>query len=186
MEDKIRSMVDDLRQVADDARGSFGSLNVEQLNWKPSEKEWSVAQCFDHLIVTHSMYFPLFERIENGSTTQSFWEKHSPLSGFFGRFLIKSLDPKNLKKLKTTSKAKPSSSEINGAIIERFCEHQRQMIEHLQKLPADIDPVKMIITSPLMGFVTYSLDDAFTFLPMHCRRHFNQAKRVTETERFPK
>jgi hypothetical protein len=87
--------------------------------------------------------------------------------------------------MKTTAKAFPSASEIDGDIIERFCEHQRQMIDAIRKLPQAPDPAKTIITSPLLGFVTYSLADTLTFVPMHCRRHFDQAKRVMSTESFP-
>ena len=58
------------------------------------------------------------------------------------------------------------------------------MVEHLRKLPTDIDMVKTIITSPLLGVVTYSLDDCFTILAVHCQRHFGQAKRVTEPGDF--
>lgn len=186
MENRIENVVSDLRQVADDARSTFGSLSATQLNCKPSPKSWSVAQCFDHLITTHSLYFPEFKRLASGDVTMSFWEKASPLSGFFGRFLIKGLDPKNLKPMKTTARAFPSASEIGGDIIERFSDHQKQVIVHLQKLPTDIDPAKTIITSPLLGIVTYSLDDCFTVLVVHCQRHFNQAKRVIENEGFPK
>ena len=178
-------LTSELEKIGEDARQTFGSLSVEQLNWKPSEKSWSVAQCFDHLITTHSKYFPLFERMASGDVRQSFWEKVSPLSGFFGRFLINAVRPDNPKKVKTTSKAQPSSSEIDGAIIERFAEHQDQMIDHLRRLPADIDPARTISTSPLLGFVTYDLDDCFTVLETHCKRHFGQAKRVTETAGFP-
>lgn len=182
----MNKTTEDLAQVAADAKAEFGSLSAEQLNWKPRDKDWSVAQCFDHLIVTHGMYFELFERLAGGDTKMSFWERTSPFSGFFGRFLIKSLDPKNVKKMKTTANAQPSSSTIGSDIIERFCEHQDQLVAALQKLPATIDPARQIVTSPLMGLVTYSLADTFTFIPMHCWRHFNQAKRVTETEGFPK
>jgi len=185
MTSRIEAVISELSQVASDAKLHFGELGIDQLNWKASLKSWSVAQCFDHLIVTHSLYFPLFERLANGDVKPTFWEKVSPLSGFFGRYLIRSLDPANVKPMKTTSKAYPSASEIGSDIIARFVKHQEQMIAALQKLPATIDPVKTIITSPLIGFVTYSLDDTFTILTHHCRRHFNQAKRVTETERFP-
>lgn len=184
MKNAISAICSDLKKTAD-ASAAFGSLTAEQLNWKPAEKSWSVAQCFDHVITAHSLYFPLFERLTEGKTAMSFWENYSPLSGYFGRFLIKNLDPKNPKKMKTTGKAQPLASEIDGDIIERFSEHQKQMIEHLQKLPTDIDPAKTIITSPLLGFVTYSLADALTFVPMHCQRHFAQAKPVMETEGFP-
>ncbi|PYT01342.1 MAG: hypothetical protein DMF63_00375 [Acidobacteria bacterium] len=170
--------ITDLTQVAVDARATFGGLTSEQLNWKPAEKSWSVAQCFDHLITTHSLYFPVFDRLAK-RTSPSPWEKYSPLSGFFGRFLIKNLDPKNLKKMKTTSKAQPSASEIGDDIIERFCEHQDQLVEALRRLP---DAKNTIITSPLLGVVTYSLDDTLTILSVHCRRHFDQAKRVMDVE----
>jgi hypothetical protein len=89
----VSKVCSELRQVADDARATFGSLSAAQLNWKPAEKSWSIAQCFDHLITTHSLYFPLFEKLANGNLKQSAWERYSPLSGFFGRYLIKSLRP---------------------------------------------------------------------------------------------
>jgi len=186
MSTDISRICSELEKSADDVKAAFGNLSVQQLNWKPSEKSWSVAQCLDHLIVTHSLYFPLFENLAGGDVHRTFWEKHSPLSGFFGRFLIKNLDPANLKPMKTTSKVCPSSSDIDAGIVDRFVEHQHELIEHLQKLPGDVDPKETIITSPLMGFVTYSLDDTFTILTHHCRRHFNQAKRVTDMEGFPR
>ncbi len=186
MKTDISAICSNLQQVGEDARRDFGSLSAEKLNWKPAEKSWSIAQCFDHLITTHSLYFPEFERLANGDKKSSFWESVSPFSGFFGRFLIRSLDPQNLKKMKTTGKAQPSASEIGDDIIERFCTHQERLIEHLQKLPNDLDPERTIITSPLLGIVTYSLADTFKILVVHCQRHFNQAQRVTEMEGFPK
>src|SRR5688572_20924126 len=105
MRDRIEQVTSELQKTANDAKETFGSLSVEQLNWKPAEKSWSIAQCFDHLITTHSLYFPLFEKLSKGNGEQTFWESYSPLSGFFGRFLIKSLRPENQKKMKTTKKA---------------------------------------------------------------------------------
>ena len=185
MKNDVSKVCSDLQKVADDARSTFGSLLAAQLNWKPAEKKWSIAQCFDHLVTTHSLYFPLFERLAAGDEKSTFWESYSPLSGFFGSYLIKSLRPENVKKIKTTAKAQPSASEIGGDIIDRYADHQGQMIEHLRKLPPDIDAAKTIVTSPLAGFVTYSLDDCYTILAVHGPRHFNQAKRVMETSGFP-
>ena len=186
MSERVEQLTNELKKSADDAKATFGELNAEQLNWKPAPKSWSIAQCFEHLITTHSLYFPLFEKLASGNVKQSVWESYSPLSGFFGRFLIKSLRPENAKPMKTTSKAYPSASEISGEIIDRYVEHQSQMIDAIKKLPSDIDPAKKIVTSPLMGLVTYSLADCYEILAVHGPRHFNQAKRVMESERFPK
>jgi len=185
MEERVRIAVADLSKTADDAKALFGRLSAHQLNWKPTEKGWSIAQCFDHLIAAHSLYFPLFERLENGDRKRTFWEDYSPLSGFFGRFLIRSLDPKNPKKMRTTSKGQPSADAIDGEIIRRFYDHQVQMIDHLQKLPTDIDQTKFKITSPLLGFATYALADAIVFLPKHCQRHYDQAIRALGSKGFP-
>ena len=186
MTERIEHVTTDLKKMSDDARAAFRQLSVEQLNWKPGPKKWSVAQCLDHLIVIHSLYFPLFERLAAGSVKQTFWERSSPFSRFFGRFLIKSMDPANVKPMKTAAKAYPASSDIDAGILDRFVDHQQQLIEHLERLPNTLDAEKTILTSPLMAFVTYSLDDTFTILTHHCRRHFDQAKRVMETEGFPK
>jgi hypothetical protein len=186
MDGRRQSVIADLKQVADNARTEFGGLSAAQLNWKPAENSWSVAQCFDHLITTHSLYFPLFDKLAQSEIENTFFEKYSPLSGFFGRFLIKSLRPENLKKMKTTSLAQPSSSEIDAEIIDKFCEHQKQLIGHIERLPGNLDPGKTIVTSPLMGLVTYSLADCYTILVVHCQRHRDQAKRVMNVGGFPK
>jgi len=49
-----------------------------------------------------------------------------------------------------------------------------------------LDLRKVIITSPVASFATYSLLDAYKILVAHERRHMTQAKRVMETDGFPK
>jgi hypothetical protein len=106
------------------------------------------------------------------------------LSGFFGRYLIRVLSPDYSKKIKTSKKAYPSASDLGGDILERFEGHQRQLAEHISQVSPKIDLKKMVITSPLLGFVTYSLDDTLTILTVHERRHFDQAKRVMDADGF--
>jgi len=175
--DRIAFTVADLVAVADEVQSAFGGLTVEEMNWKPSETEWSAAQCFDHLITINSFYFPIFDKLRSGTLPTTWLERISPLSGFFGRFLIKAMSPETEKKMKTSKRAYPSASEISGDIIERFVEHQSELADHIRQLPSDLD-LKKIITSPLASFVTYSIDDCLTMLVVHERRHILQAKRV--------
>ncbi|HSR69883.1 MAG TPA: DinB family protein [Acidobacteriota bacterium] len=185
MRERVEETASELRELAAQAEERFAGLSAQQLNWKPSAGRWSVAQCLDHLITTHSLYFPLFKKLEKGDLSPSWWERFSPLSGFFGRFLIKSLRPDNRRKLKAPAKARPSASEIDGDIVERFRRHQAELAEHVEKTPSGVDPAQTIITSPLLGLVTYSLDDTFTILVVHTQRHLAQAQRVVEAEAFP-
>jgi hypothetical protein len=183
--DRVSNLTSVLSQVGDDARKTFGALTVHQLNWTSEPTRWSVAQCFDHLIKTHSKYFPIFEGLAAGRVEQSWWERHSPFSGFFGRLFISTLDPGNQTKRKTTANAMPSSSAIEADIIERFAAHQAEMIGQVRRLPVTLDP-DVIVTSPLLAIVTYRLDDVLVFLGLHCRRHFDQARRVMESQEFPR
>jgi len=180
---RVSTLTSTLSQVSDDATRVFGALTVDELNWTPEPQRWSVAQCFDHLITTHSKYFPIFARLAAGDVRMSWWERYSPFSGFFGRLFVSTLDPANPTKRRTTTNAMPSSSGIAGDIIERFAAHQAETIAHVQRLPPTLDP-DVVITSPLLSIVTYRLDDVLVFLGLHCRRHFEQARRVTQTQEF--
>ena len=180
--DHVSTLTTTLAQVSDDATRVFGGLTAEQLNWTSDPKRWSVAQCFDHLIKTHEKYFPIFERLANGDLQRSWWERASPFSGFFGRIFVSSLDPANQTKRRTTANASPSSSAIGGDIIARFAAHQAEMIAHVRQFPPTLDP-QIVITSPLLSIVTYRLDDVLVFLGLHCRRHFDQARRMKESMR---
>jgi hypothetical protein len=183
--ERVSNLSSELQLVSDDVTRTFGGLTAEQLNWTSDPKRWSVAQCLDHLITTHSKYYPIFTTLAQGNPRMTFWERASPFSGLFGRLFIKSLDPANTTKRQTTPNAMPSSSAIGRDIIERFATHQTEMIAHLRRLPPTLNP-GLVITSPLMPVITYRLEDALVFLGLHCRRHFNQAQRVTELAEFPR
>ncbi len=178
MNNHIQSTIVELSRQAEAAKTQFGGLSPDQLNWKPAADSWSIAQCFDHLIVTHRQYFPVLEAMAQSRYSPSFWTRISPFSGLFGRLLIKTTHPDNAKKAKTSPKAYPSESTIDADILEQYTKHQQELADRLNKLPANIDLKKTIIPSPLLEAITYSLDDCLTIFEVHGRRHFNQARRV--------
>lgn len=186
MNDRIDEVTNELEQVTQGTRSAFGSLSHDQLNWKPMPDGWSIAQCLAHLIMINSLYFPVLASMRAGRAKPTFWERYSPLSGLLGKLLIKTLSPEHLKKMKTNRKAEPSTSEIDVGILDRFAQHQTELIEHLRQIPYSVDRGRTIVTSPLHRWVTYSLDDCVTILVVHEKRHFQQAKRVMEAEGFPR
>ena len=171
-------------KVADETKRVFGSLSAEQLNWKPSAERWSVAQCFDHLITTNIGYLPIVDDVLQGRKKSSVWQKLPVLPGFVGKMLIKSLDPSSTRKIKAPKKFQPAQSDVPATIIEVFVAQQSQVIEKM-KATANLDLERIVITSPVASFVTYSLMDAYRIIVVHERRHFQQAQRVTEESGFP-
>jgi len=173
-----------MTDVANDARSSFGGLTPDQLNWKPGEKSWSVGQCLDHLIKTNEQFYPEFEKLASGNRRNSFFENWSPFSGFFGRFLIKAVS-EDSKKAKAPSQAIVPPSDIEGDIVDRFVSHIGEVNDRVEKCEG-ADRIKTIVTSPILAVFTYKLDDAYTVLVEHTKRHIRQAKRVMEAEGFPR
>jgi hypothetical protein len=183
-ENSVGEIVNGLSRVSDDVNASFAKLSAEQLNWKPSPESWSVGQCLDHLITTNRSYHQGFDEVINGSRVTRFMERLPVLPGLFGNLLVKSLDPDATRKLKAPGAFQASSSAIPVTIISDFMSQQDETIRRM-KACESMQTEKIIITSPALSLITYSLMDAFKILLTHERRHVKQAKNVTQTPGFP-
>lgn len=183
MSEKLKDLTSKLQVISEDARASFGQLSSDQLNWKPSEKGWSVAQCLEHLILTNSEFFGEMDQIIAGTRKNSFFENYSPFSGMFGRFLIKAVT-EGSRPAKAPSQRIVPPSDVPADIVDKYCDHQAEMVEKVSKT-GDVDWQKTIVTSPFLAVFTYSLADAYVVLVEHSKRHINQAKRVTQEDGFP-
>jgi len=183
MDKRIQSIISDMESVAEDVRTTFGSLKGEQLNWKPGEQSWSIAQCLDHIILSNTEFYPEFEKLASGARKNSFWETYSPFTGWGGRFLIKAVS-EDSKKAKAPSKAIVPPSDIDGNIVELFAEHVTEVNKKIESVAA-ADRKKTVVTSPFLAIFTSTLDDASTVLVEHSKRHIRQAKRVMEADGFP-
>jgi hypothetical protein len=184
MNDELNNLIDQAGTIADDASRVFGNLSSQQLNWKPSPERWSVAQCFDHLITANKSYFPAIDRVLEGQRNTSVWERMPLFPSVWGKLLIKSLDPASTRKLKAPKSFAPAQSDVSGTIIEDFVEQQKKVIEQM-KATAHLDLEKIIITSPALSVITYSLMDAYRIIVVHEQRHFQQARRVMDETAFP-
>lgn len=183
MDERINTIVFELKKTADDVWETFGALTSEQLNWNPAETSWSVGQCLDHLIKTNAQFYPELERLAAGNRGNSFWENWSPFTGFFGRFLIRAVSDDS-KKAKAPSKKIVPPSDVQADIVERF-ENSITHVNNKVTACASVDRGKTVITSPFLAVMTYRLDDAYIVLVEHTKRHIRQAKRVMTADGFP-
>jgi len=180
---ELANLIAAANNVATEARSSFGYLTALQLNWKPSAGRWSVAQCFDHLLTSNKGYFPIIESVLAGKK-QTLWESMPLLPGLAGKLLIKSLDPASTRKLKAPKRFEPAQSDISASVINDFVDQQGKLIERM-KATEHLNLERIVITSPALAAITYSLMDAYRIIVVHEERHFQQAKRVTEETGFP-
>lgn len=179
----LANLIAAANNIANEAKSTFGHLSPSQLNWKPSADRWSVAQCFDHLLTSNKGYLPIVDSVLAGRK-QTFWESMPLLPGLAGKLLIKSLDPANTRKMKAPKRFEPSQSDIKSSVINDFVDQQGSLVEKM-KASEHLDLEKIVITSPALAAVTYSLMDAYRIIVVHEQRHFQQAKRVMEESAFP-
>jgi hypothetical protein len=180
----MNEIISEYEKVGEKVREAFGDLSAEQINWKPRADSWSVGQCLDHLIKSNDEFDPQFQALARGEKKASLWEKYSPLTGFFGNFLLKSLK-NDAKKFKAPSKAIVPPSDIAPDIVDQFVRHQQEVVEKLKQLK-NVDLQKTVVTSPFLKLMTYRLNTALEIGVEHEKRHIRQAERVMQAEGFPK
>lgn len=183
MDERINSIIAELKKTGADAGETFGALSVDQLNWKPGEKSWSIAQCLDHLILTNEQFYPEFEMLASGNRKNTFWQDYSPFTGFFGRFLVKAVT-EDAKKAKAPSRKIVPPSDLPADIVAKFEQNIVDVCVRVSAIAA-ADREKVVVTSPFLSVMTYKLDDAYTVLVEHTKRHIRQAKRVMAADGFP-
>jgi hypothetical protein len=144
-----------------------------------------VGQCLDHLITSDEEYFSQLKAIAAGEKGSSFWEAVPLLPRFWGGFIRKAVHPDSQRKNKTFSVFQPSASDLPETLVNDFKAHHHELIA-LITTTDHVDHEKVILTSPVARFMTYSLKDAVIILVTHMERHYRQAKAVTERDEFPR
>jgi len=166
-----------LNEITEKYVNAFSGLNLEELNFKPNETTWSIAQCIDHVIVTNEQYFKIIEKVNTGNY-QSHWMAKVPfLHGFFGKMILKSVGPETIsRKSKTFQVFEPSKSALKANVLDRFKLMQLQLKAYISEINSDKYP--KIISSPVSGYVVYSISTAIDIIIAHEERHFLQALNV--------
>jgi hypothetical protein len=172
------------QDVIRQTQATFGAYDVRQLNWRPDATRWSVAQCFEHLHTTSNLIRRAAEDAMNGTRPRTIWQRLPILPHIAGRLLIRSLAPDATRKLAAPPTAQPAS-DVSADIIRRFVDRHAELVEWMETLD-EKSASRIIMTSPFVEVVTYSVLDACRILVAHDRRHFEQARRVTQSPGFPR
>lgn len=155
----------------------FGSLTEKDLNWKPSESVWSIAQIMEHIIITNLSYFPIFDLVKKNKFTTPWIGKIPLVPSFMGKIILFYVQPDMKKKSRTMPVWEPSYSVITVEIFRRFQCHQEEFIQWILSLEGCLEK-NPIIHSPASKKIVYSLDVGIEIMVTHEERHLNQAREV--------
>lgn len=163
--------------TTNDFRRTFGSLTDEQLNWKPNEQTWSIAQNMDHLIVINESYYPIIHAVKNGTYKMPFLGKFGFIVWFLGKALLSAVQPDRKKKSKTFPIWEPSQSRMLTGILEKFEQHHEILKKQIESSEALLEK-GAVLSSPANKTIVYKLETAFDIIVAHEQRHFEQAKEL--------
>ena len=177
-------LAEEFSSIARDAAAVFGGLDATQLNWQPHAAGWSIAQCFDHLLKADDEMLQAIGRALDRGATRTVWQRLPLWPRLFGWMLITSQAPGGKQKYTAPASARPASSDIAPATIERFVAWQQLAIAGLRTL-SEAD-AQRIMVSPFVAQITYRVLDGYRLIAAHQRRHFEQATRVAAHPEFPR
>jgi hypothetical protein len=154
-------------------------LTIEQLNWKPNSTTWSIAQNLDHLIVVNETYYPVIASLKAGTYRTPFIAKIGFMVSFLGKTILKAVQPDRKKKMKTFPIWEPTTSNIIGDILNRFQNHQNELVQKIEGAK-DLVGKGIVISSPANKNIVYKLETAFDIIVSHEQRHLEQAKEILQ------
>jgi len=173
-----------LEAVAADIPASFGRLDARQLNWRPDATKWSVAQCLEHLLAANRLMAQAARQALDETQPRTIWQRMPGTPRLFGRLLIRSQAPQATRKYTASPLATPAASAIAPDVVERFVTQDRELVQWLRGLD-EPRAARVIMTSPFVRFITYSVLDGARLVLAHDHRHIEQARRVTQSPGFP-
>jgi hypothetical protein len=173
-----------LQQLSNIVDNDFSKLRDDQLNWKPSKKSWSVAQCLKHLLLASEGYLTRIDVVLVKAQSENLPTKNysATLSGKLMFFLV---DPSIKIWVPAPPSFKPKHKDsFSTEIIQQYGGLLKKVSEQLEA-SQEFNWNQYKITSPVTPLLRLNMGDVFEILTLHGLRHLKQAQKVISDERFP-
>jgi hypothetical protein len=184
----IRRLNTIFETCAQDVEHEVQPLTVDQLNWQPNDRTWSIAQCLAHLNAYYRYYIPVFRgKISNTRFKEPTDQFTSSPLGVAAYRSVKLGKVKNIKrKLKSMKEYNPlvNPSLTTENVVEEYLAHVAEFKEVLKE-GEKINLRKTKCPLAIRPVVKLNLGDAFIFTAYHNERHVEQIKRVMRLPGFP-
>lgn len=170
----INDLIARTKNVINEAE-RFSQLSLEQLNWQPAPKKWSILECIEHLNRYGDFYLPEIERqIQHAKKTN---EATTFKSGWLGNYFANSMLPKEkLNKMNTFKSMNPTGSQLDLSHLQKFISQQKQLLHFLHQA-RQVDLVKTKTAISISKWIKLRLGDTFRVVIYHNQRHMVQANR---------
>lgn len=183
----LETLIHDLQNLQQDVKEQFKDLNEKQFNWKPSEKQWSIAECFTHLMLTSEAYQPQIKKkfADFGTLPKDEGKPNKTTIG--GQLMMNMVNPhkKKISKIPAPKLFRPTQSQYQLSLIEDFLAHLQKLAQFMKDCSM-LNLNKIYIHSPALSLLQFNLAEYCQLEVFHQIRHFQQAMRVMQQDLFPK
>jgi len=156
------------------ARRLTADLSDAELHRTPADGGWSLAQIFEHLLVSHGLYLAKLRPLIAAAPRTPPRRPWRP--SWFGKLLIRAMEP-SAKRRRTQRVFTPGAPRPR--VVHAFLDMQHEFAD-LLKAAEGLDWRALRLTSPVSRLIPLNLGDAFLVLVMHAERHLQQAARVRD------
>lgn len=179
MSEWLNERAREMRQSIAALEAVENELTYAQLCWRPAEKQWSIGQIVEHLLLTDApcleTFVGLLATAPRGETE---WKPT-----IMGRLIIKAVEPQTQRKTRAGKVHLPSAQPAPGIVADYVAIRMRLLDVIVQSAGVDLNRVKT--NRPIKTPLRYNLGDAFMILSRHTERHLQQIDRIRQDRRFP-
>jgi hypothetical protein len=151
-------------------------FSEQQLNFKPSPQEWSMAQVIKHLVMTETQILQYVQRrMEKGGLYDADFKS-------WMRYMLVKLALRYRKKIKAPKQVAQPPDQLNPSQVKQEWEQLRQQ---WQKTLAGLPPEmvgKNVFRHPLAGDM--SIGHTLGFMEEHVRHHMAQIRRIRASAKW--
>lgn len=162
------------RAVSARAEQLCSTVGAEQLMRRPAAQRWSAAECLAHLAISANLYEPVWREAYTAAKQRGARGDEPYRMDFIGRLLNWTLEPGRFK-FQTPARFQPVDCGSAEQALAAFLTSQNLVLSFIGEgagMPLD----RMMVVSPAVSTMRYSVWSSFVILSTHGRRHLRQAE----------
>jgi len=188
--DNAETLAPDLREldrqfqaINQDTHKLLDNLTEAEFNWHPKPGKWSMAQCFDHLIVTGHLSLTNIQAAIIEARSRGLFGPGPFHYGLLEKWFVRFMEPPPILKFKAPKVYAPPPDRALAEIRPAFFSMQDELLDWLRQADG-IDLARVKVRNPVTNFLKLSLGQEFAFTVAHERRHLWQAQQIKAATAF--
>jgi hypothetical protein len=177
----IADLLAQLEAAEQDAQAIVAGVPDALGSRRPAPERWSIAECFEHLAISHRAYLPALEQAADLGRAQGRFRIRPATPGSIGRLFVHWLEPppRWWSKMRAPRRIRPGARASLAEAYTAFLATQAD-IRAFVRAHADLDLAGIRFRNPFIRGVRFSLATGLHVLTAHARRHLLQARQVRQ------